>query len=276
VLQLLHGWSHVPYLNNQQSPIPDRQYMFTLNFTITDGANVLPPAPETQSLPPVKATAPTDNGQPQIWTDIASGPVNTPLTISGRNLPAGAIDLQWASISGNRVVNGYAESTTALAKPTVAADGTLTYQFTAPDDLGGVHRIDAIVNGKVVATTQYIVQPSVAAVENARGPAGTVALFHLKGVGWTETANIYTLVYDNDYIGFACGFNSQGDVQVYLPITGAPGWHYVDLYPAIYKGTDIKGADNFRIPQLTFATDHPNEKLPAFHFAVYVTGGSSQ
>ena len=28
-------------------------------------------------------------------------------------------------------------------------------------------------------------------------------------VGWSETANIVHVVYDNSYIGYACAFNSQ-------------------------------------------------------------------
>ena len=101
--------------------------------------------------------------------------------------------------------------------------------------------------------------------------AGQTATIHLKGVGWTETANIYMMVYDGAYMGFACGFNSQGDIQIPFPITGAPGIHYVDIYPGIYKGTDVAGTDNYREPQLTYAEDHPNEVLPAFHFVVNVT-----
>ena len=49
VLQVLHGWSFVPYLNNAQSPRPDRE-MFTLNFRITDGPAVMPPPLEQQQL----------------------------------------------------------------------------------------------------------------------------------------------------------------------------------------------------------------------------------
>ena len=95
---------------------------------------------------------------------------------------------------------------------------------------------------------------------------------HLKGVGWTQTANIYTLVYDNAYVGYACGFNSQGDITVYLPATGEPGWHYIDLYPGIYQGTDVSQTNDFRIPQLTASDDHPGEKLPVFHFAFQIAG----
>ena len=68
------------------------------------------------------------------------------------------------------------------------------------------------------------------------GPAGTTFTIHLKGVGWTETANIYAVDYDNAYIGYACGFNSQGDVMINLQATGEPGWHFIDLYPADLQG----------------------------------------
>src|SRR5690606_32370969 len=98
---------------------------------------------------------------------------------------------------------------------------------------------------------------------------------HLKGVGWTETANIYAVVYDNAYIGSACGFNSQGDVVIPLHASGSPGWHFIDLYPAIYKGKEARPR-NFRLPQLTYADDHPGEDLPRFRFAFRGTpnGGS--
>jgi hypothetical protein len=89
-------------------------------------------------------------------------------------------------------------------------------------------------------------------------------------VGWTETANIYTVVYDNNYIGYACAFNSQGDVEIFLKASGEPGWHFIDLYPAIYKGKETRPL-NFRIPQLSYAHDHPGEDLPRFRFAFEVT-----
>ena len=48
----------------------------------------------------------------------------------------------------------------------------------------------------------------------ARGPVGTTFRIHLKGVGWSETANIVHVVYDNSYIGYACAFNSQRSPEV--------------------------------------------------------------
>ena len=272
ILQLKHGWSHVPYLNNEQSPRPDRP-VFDFEFTVTDDPPVMPAPPGEQGLPVTTAVVPSDDGTPAIWTDLASGPVGTPLSLSGRSLPTEPLTLTWYRQEGSRVSGeGWSETGIELGTVTPEADGTLEFAFEALDDLGGPHRIEAIdSDGVVVAGTAFDIKPSAFEVENGVGPAGTLATFHIKGVGWTETANIYTLVYDNSYIGFACGFNSQGDIQIILPLTGEPGYHYVDLYPAIYRGEDIRGAVNFRLPQLTFADDHPGEDLPAFRFVVEVT-----
>ena len=149
------------------------------------------------------------------------------------------------------------------------------FPFKALDDLGGPHRIEVQDGGTKLAETSFTITPSAFAISPSSGPAGTTITIHLKGVGWTQTANIYTLVYDNAYVGYACGFNSQGDVTVYLPATGEPGWHYIDLYPAIYTGTDMSQTNDFRIPQLTFKDDHPGERLPAFHFAFQITEGGN-
>ena len=32
---------------------------------------------------------------------------------------------------------------------------------------------------------------------------------HLKGVGWTQLDNTVAVTYDNGYVGYGCGFNSQ-------------------------------------------------------------------
>lgn len=271
VVQVLHGWSFVPYLNNQQSPRPDRE-MFTREFIITSGAPVMPPPLDQQVLPIERRQALKDEGKPVIWTDIASGQINQPLVLKGMNLPAGQVEFKWFRVTGNRISGGgWAENNTSVGKAEVAKDGTVTLNFKALDDLGGPHRIEAIVDGKTVATTSYTISPSALPVENGTGRAGTTATLHLKGVGWTETANIYMMVYDGNYMGFACGFNSQGDIQIPFPLTGEPGVHFVELYPGIYKGKDVAGTDNYRLPQLTYAEDHPGERLPAFRFTVTVT-----
>jgi hypothetical protein len=93
----------------------------------------------------------------------------------------------------------------------------------------------------------------------------------LKGVGWTEYDNILIVTYDNAYLGYACGFSSQGDVLVTLTATGAPGTHLIDFYPGIFKGPDTLPQQLYRLPQLTYRDDHPGNRIPAIRVAIVVT-----
>ena len=94
---------------------------------------------------------------------------------------------------------------------------------------------------------------------------------HLKGVGWTEYDNIYVATYDNAYMGYACGFNSHGDVVINFTATGEPGAHVIDLYPGIYQGPPTEPQQLYRLPQLTYADDHPGNKIPAIRVTFEIT-----
>ncbi|MEW6047605.1 MAG: hypothetical protein AB1609_14165 [Bacillota bacterium] len=272
VLRILNGPFTFPYMNLQQSPFSDFP-TFTFRFEVTDGDPVLPPPASRQGLAPEPGAPPAEAAGPVLWTDPRSGPVGTPISVYGRGFPPGSqVQLTWYRLVGNRVSGkGWREEGVVLGAASADDQGTFRFPLTALDDLGGPHRIEARASGGVSAATDFAITPSAFDIEPSSGPAGTVATIHLKGVGWTETANIYTLVYDNGYVGYACGFNSQGDVTIYLPMTGEPGWHFIGLYPGIYKGKDAGGVENSRIPQLTYADDHPGEKLPAFRFAFRIT-----
>lgn len=271
IIQIVHGSFTFPYLNMQQSPRPERP-TFSFKFVITPGAPVLPIPATKQGLPVIRSAAPAGSG-PAIWTDVASGPVGMPIVISGRGLtPKEVVEFTWGTVVGNRVSgDGWASEAEVLGKAQTDERGNVTLALKIPDDVGGPHTIAAWIGDKVIAETSLTIAPSAFVLQPASGPAGTKFTIHLKGVGWTETANIFHIVYDNAYIGYACGFNSQGDVQVFMKATGEPGWHFIDLYPGIYRGREVAGVQNFRIPQLTYAADHPGERLPAFRLAFLVT-----
>ncbi len=271
MIQIVHASSTFPYMNMQQSPRPDRP-TWTFEFTIADGPPVLPSPMSAQALSP-ETGPPAAGSGPRLGLSPDSGTIGTPVALRGAGLPPGQdVQLLWSRVVGSRVSGeGWSEDFIPLTSVSSGQDGSLDYSFAVPDDLGGPHTIEARVNGQKLAGTSFTVTPSAFPIEPASGPAGTDITIHLKGVGWTETANIYTLVYDNANVGYACGFNSQGDVTINLPATGDPGWHFIDLYPAIYKGKDMDQTNVFRIPQLSYKDDHPGERLPAFHFAFEVT-----
>ncbi|HXQ53266.1 MAG TPA: hypothetical protein VN802_19400 [Stellaceae bacterium] len=266
VLEVMHGEFTFPYLNPQQNPEPDRP-RFGLLYTITPDPPVLPPDPAQQAQTAI-------GGLPAAGALVAEprfASVGRDDVVRGSGLTPGKdYELTWGTVTGNRVKQGgWEESARPIARATADASGAAAFRFAVPDDLGGAHAV-AVKDGDRVLAGNVVIATTALPLDVARGPAGTKFTVHLKGVGWTETANIYTIVYDNNYVGYACGFNSQGDVTIQLSASGEPGWHFIDLYPAIYKGQENR-PNNFRIPQLTYAADHPGEDLPHFRFAFEVT-----
>jgi hypothetical protein len=266
LLEVLHGEFTFPYRNMQQSPQSDRP-RFVRHFTVTRGAPVLPP-PLSEQVQQSVGRLPEPGGL--AVTPPFAG-VGQRVAVGGAGFtPGKRYALEWTTVIGSRVGgHGWSEASRAVAETAADASGYLNFDFAAPDDLGGVHPLTVENDGGKQSGSLWI-KPTSFPLDVEHGPPGTPFTVHLKGVGWTETANIYTVVYDNSYIGYACAFNSQGDVRIPLQATGDPGWHFIDLYPAIYRGEEQRPR-NFLIPQLSYAADHPGEDLPHFRFAFEIT-----
>jgi hypothetical protein len=121
-----------------------------------------------------------------------------------------------------------------------------------------------------------VTETSIVSMTPASGPVGTPITIHLKGVGWTEYDNIYVATYDNSYMGYACGFNTGGDVIIHMTAAGAPGPHVIDFYPGIYQGPQDQAQQLYRLPMLTYADDHPGNHIPALRFMFDVTAGPAR
>jgi hypothetical protein len=268
VMEIIHTDFGSPYRNMQQSPAPDRP-QFKFDYTLTPGAPVLPPPPPQQAQTQVRSLPAPGT---LIATPAFSG-IDQPVVVAGTGFEAGkSYKLNWNTVVGNRMTSaGWEEVSRVIAETTADPQGRAEFRFQVPDDLGGAHNIWVDAGG-AKKQGAYWIAPTAMPLDVTRGPVGTTFKIHLKGIGWSETANIYTLAYDNAISGYACGFNSQGDIEIFMQATGEPGWHFIDLYPAIYKGKEVR-PNNYRLPQLTFADDHPGEDLPVFRFAFEVTGG---
>lgn len=273
VLKILHGSFTFPYLNMQQSPDPDRP-TFTSIFTVTPGDPVLPPPPGAQWDPRVGGIDPGPGAGATIWTDPLETIVGDSVVLHGRALPAGAsLAVGWLTQVGvdTAIIGGSGQDRPdadwELGTAEVAADGTLTWAFEVPADKGGWHDITLTDGETVVASTQIRVRPMADPLGATRVTVGEVLTIHVTGVDDTDTGKIFMLVHDNGMLGYACSVTGQGDITIFLPATGEPGWHFIDLYPGIYKGEDARSIYNYRIPQLTYRDDHPGETMPAFRFA---------
>ena len=272
VVQVLTGFQGQGYLNHEQAPndyLPRPRFSFR---TTGDRPASLTPYAEPYAPQPVPAPELSVAGLSAALMPT-QGPVGTRAMLKGTGFPAGkTLQLAWQTSVGSRVSGeGFGPSETALPPVTVGGDGRLDVAVTVPEDLGGLHGIAVRDGEQMLARVFFVIETSIVSISKTSGPVGTPVTIHLKGVGWTEYDNIYVATYDNSYMGYACGFNSQGDVVINFHATGAPGIHIIDLYPGIYQGPPTEPQLLYRQPQLTYADDHPGNKIPALRFMFEIT-----
>ncbi|WAH36804.1 hypothetical protein [Alicyclobacillus dauci] len=253
----------LPYLNEQQSPYSWKpSFDFPVNVTKGKPTNVFDPIP-----------SPSPSTGTNLVASPGHGVTGSTFTLSGKSLPPNtALTIQWSNTVGNHVTSsGYHDAETVLGTVTTDKDGNFTKKLTVPVNVGGPPHTIQIVDGanNVLGTTNYQIYPSfVSAPKTVK--AGSLFTVHLQGTGPTTYDNCYSVLYDNGTIGYACGFNTNGDVQIQVRATGAPGEHFLDIYPTIQQGNQ-KVPNVYLLPLLTYQKDHPGEWQPAFHIAFTIT-----
>jgi hypothetical protein len=276
------------YLNIEQSPIPwGLGKVMTFTVTKDNGR----PKPEidwpAQVVPTLDAKTTLQLASIGASNAAAaslasqSGSVNTKVDLTATGLtPDAPVDLEWATVVGNRVnCTGTCWNfvSVPLGTATASATGSLATPITVPDGLGGWHVVQVIQNGQLKAQTTYYVKRSFAdkPVSSLVLKAGQPFTVHLKGLGWTQLDNTIAVDYDNSYIGYGCGFNSNGDVVMNLVASGGPGTHLIDMYPLLYtQQPSYANTPYGMVPVLTYARDLPGlalgYQLPAMRLAVTV------
>ncbi len=280
------GSSHtVPYLNMQQSPVPWTD-AHRMKFTVTKDAGAPPPTmewpvavqPTITERTTVLSTNVAAGSTATAKLDSGAGPILSKVAVTAAGLiPNVPAALQWTSVVGNRVnCTGTCWNfvNEQLGSATVGADGTLKTAITVPDGLGGWHAVQVVQNGQIKAQVPYYVKRSFVSIPK-RVKAGEPFIVEIKGVGWTQIDNTVAVTYDNSYIGYACGFNSNGYVRIQLMATGDPGTHLIDLYPLLYTQQPAYPYSQLgMVPLLGFANDAPGlaagYNLPAYRLAITV------
>ena len=221
----------------------------------------------------------------------------------------GTYQIVWSTVVGNRVnCIGVCWSFNAIPLGTATVvNGSSSTDVTIPDNLGGFHVIQMVKGSVIEAQSPFYVKesimpfydakgkvtgmgvaafdPSTSPDSVARGQAGEpTTIFKngdyftisIKGVGWTQLDNTLAVTYDNNYIGYGCGFNSNGYMVIKLVATGAPGTHIIDLHPLLYTNQpSFANTPYGMLPVLSSDRDFPGLALgyqvPSFHFAIKVT-----
>jgi hypothetical protein len=291
IIQLNNSTASAPgaYLNTQQSPqayiyahLDNRQeFRFTFNVTHDGG-----PPPDNLEWPDKSSVAQLKNDAPRTTLSVmaatasgsltpATGAIHSRTTLHASGLPANTeVGVFFVTARGNRMTpSGWNLDTIELSKATTKPDGSLKAVLQIPDDLGGWHVVKAVGRDRVLLEVPYYVEQSLVSVSPKRVKTGETFTVQIKGGGWTELDNTLAVSYDNAVMGYACGFNSNGDITVNLVATGHPGTHLIDLYPAIYKGKD-RVPWNYQTAFLTYGRDFPalalGYRLPAYRLAIEV------
>src|SRR5512133_289425 len=276
----------VNYLNIPQSPIP-WAVGSRFTFTVTKDAGLprqridwpVAVEPTLDARTTLSATGLAAGTTATARLSSTAGPGLSKVDVSASGLTPGApVDLVWSTVVGNRVnCSGTCWSFVSipLGHATASAAGALTSSVSVPDGLGGWHVIQVMQGGQVKAQVPYFVRRSVVGISSLKLKAGQPFTIHLKGVGWTQLDNTVAVDYDNSYVGYGCGFNSNGDVLLNLVATGAPGTHLIDMYPLLYtQQPSYANTPYGMVPVLTFAKGLPGlalgYQLPAIRLAIEV------
>jgi hypothetical protein len=276
-----------PYLNIQQTTIPWARG-FARTFTVTRDAGrpaarldwPVTVAPTISERTTLAATGAVGDSSVHLRLGATAVAVKQSVSVSASGLTSSApVSLVWATVVGSRINCTsicWATVTQSLGGATPQA-GALNTQITAPDGLGGWHVVQMLQNDKVIAQQavflkESIVRSGVSALTVKEGQPFSV---HLKGIGWTQLDNTRAVTYDNSYIGYGCGFSSNGDMVLKLHATGGPGTHLIDVYPVLFTETPSFGNTPYGMaPILTYRDDFPGlalgYQLPAARLAITV------
>ena len=274
------------YLNIRQSPIPWATGG-RATFVVTKDAG----RPPVRVDWPVRVRPTIDVAQTLLAGDTTaqasaarvklsptSGVVGTKVRIKAAGLtPGGTVALEWATVVGNRVnCTGtcWQLVSVPLGSAKVSENGSINTLFRVPDGLGGWHLVRVLQQDTTAVQIPYFVKRSVISVPRTV-KAGQPFQVHLKGVGWTQLDNTVAVTYDNSYVGYGCGFNSNGDVVLDLVATGGPGTHLIDIYPLLYPYQPAYPyPPHAAVPFLNLTRDFPGlalgYRLPAFRLSIKV------
>jgi len=298
--------SPVPYANGGSLPFEVTRDSGVGTPSATFPAAVQP----TTTLRTTLSTVGLDpNTQATMTLSQPSGNILTKVNVKTSKVATdGTYQIVWSTVVGNRVnCTGtcWAFNSIPLGTATVL-NGSSSTDVTIPDNLGGWHVIQMVKGSVIEAQAPFYVKesimpfydskgkvigmgvakfdPSTSPDSVARGQAGDPTTtfkngeaftISIKGVGWTQLDNTLAVTYDNNYIGYGCGFNSNGYMVVKMIATGAPGTHIIDLHPLLYTNQpSFANTPYGMLPVLSSDRDFPGLALgyqvPSFHFAIKI------
>lgn len=304
----------VQYMNINQSPVPYAGGD-CVNFTVTKDNGPKPAFvtyPQNVTPNTTQRTLMNEQLDPAskavMTLSATEGIVGDKVKINVTGLTAKTeFSITWANVVGSRVncTTGtcWIYSGEKIATVTSDENGAVSAEIAVPDHLGGFHALQIKKGDLAQAQQSFFVKQSIffnkdkkgvsvagiAKAFNSKAPeprnasgtptlkfkAGEEITVAMKGVGWTQLDNTMAVTYDNNYVGYGCGFNSDGYMVIHLRATGAPGTHIIDLHPLMYTNQPSFANTQFgMLPVLSYNTDFfglaLGYKQPAVHFEIEI------
>ena len=304
----------IQYMNINQSPVPYAGGACKTFTTTKDNGPAKAAITFPQVVTPTITQRTLMNEQidpaskAEMKLSSAEGIVGEMIKVDVTGLSAStSYTMTWATVVGSRVncTTGTCWNYSGVPIATVTSDasGVVATQVAVPDHLGGFHAIQIKKGDLAQAQQSFFVKQSifinkdstgksvlgVAKAFASRAPeprnasgiptlkfkAGEEITITMKGVGWTQLDNTMAMTYDNNYIGYGCGFNSNGYMVIHLRATGAPGTHIIDLHPVMYTfQPSFANTQYGMLPILSYNTDFLGlalgYKQPAVHFEIEI------
>src|SRR5262249_33409378 len=154
-----------------------------------------------------------------------------------------AVSLTWNTANVTWVVDARPDSVDYLGRKadklnvvigsaTTDASGAFSVQLTAPKDFGGIHHINAGVDGTAPAKGGFLIARH-GTMTPKRGPIGTMITLRYSGLGSSLYEGGASAYYDNKYIGAVMANWTRGVAKVKFRAAGPVGRHTVVVADAI-------------------------------------------
>ena len=221
----------------------------------------------------------------------------------------GVHTIVWSTVTGNRVncTTGTCWIYNPIPLGTVdVTDGTVNKEITIPDHLGGYHVVQIKLGDVIEAQQVFYVKESIQPLLDSKGKVLTLGVakadlsgspeafarggqgtptytfkegeeftLSMKGVGWTQMDNTLAVAYDNSYVGYGCGFNSNGYLVVHLKAMGGVGTHIISMRPLLYtQQPSFANTPYGMVPILSSENDLPGlalgYQIPTVYFAIKI------
>jgi len=189
-------------------------------------------------IPQVAATV-TDTGTPQLAVgNGAKGIVggSIPYALAGFP-PNAAVTFRWNTRDGVATMGGdygdknlgwkWTETYATLGTVVTDAAGKASATLPIPEDFGGEHLLEAVVDDTDLASASFLL---IGRFTAALSEDGTQVLLHGTGLGWEKYTAGYNVLYDGKAMGFITAMETRGTAQVSVPVVGEAGLHTIEVF----------------------------------------------